>query len=58
MTIDNASSNDICVDLSKSQLELVCDGDYLLVHCCSHVLNFIVKEGTKDLDELVFKVRE
>ena len=28
------------------------------VRCCAHVLNLIVKEGLKDVDEAVYKVRE
>jgi len=54
----NASSNDVCVNKSKSQLRLLCDGDYFYVHCCVHILNFIVEEGLKDMDGGVFKLRE
>ena len=57
-TIDNASSNDVCIDMLKSQLRHLCDGDYFHVRCCAHVLNLIVKEGLKDVDEAVSKVRE
>jgi len=58
LTVDNASSNDLCVDMMKVQLKLLCDGDYFHVRCCAHILNLIVKEGLKDVDDAVFKVRE
>ena len=58
LTLDNASSNDLCVDMLKSQLKLLCDGEFFHVRCCAHILNLIVKEGLKDVDEAVVKVRE
>ena len=57
LTVDNASSNDVCVHMSKSQLRLLCDGDYFHVRCCAHILNFIV-EGLKDVNEAIYKCRE
>jgi len=35
LTVDNASSNDLCVDMMKIQLKLLCNGDYFHVHCCA-----------------------
>ena len=58
LTVDNASSNDLCVDMMKVQLKLLCDGDYFHVRCCAHILNLIVKEGLKDVDDAVSKIRE
>ena len=58
LTLDNAYSNDVCVDMMKVQLKLLCDGAYFHVCCCAHILNLIVKEGLKDVDEAVSKVRE
>jgi len=58
LTVDNASSNDVCIDMLKCQLRLLCDGDYFHIHCCAHVLNLIVKEGLKDMDKAVYKIRE
>lgn len=58
LTVDNASSNDVCLNMLKSQLKLVCDGEYFHVRCCAHVLNLIVKEGLKDVDDVIFKVKE
>ena len=58
LTLDNATSNDTCVDMLKCQLKLLCDGSYFHVRCCAHILNLIVKEGLRDVDEAVGKVRE
>jgi len=58
LTVDNASSNDVYVDMLKCQLRVLCDGDYFHVCCCAHILNLIMKEGLKDIDETVYKIRE
>lgn len=58
ITLDNASSNDVFVDVIKSELDLVCDGDYFHVRCCAHILNFIVQDGLKEINEAVAKVRD
>ena len=58
VTLDNATSSDTCVDMLKCQLKLLCDGFYFHVHCCAHIHSLIVKEGLKDVDEAVSKVRE
>lgn len=58
ITLDNASSNDSMVDGLKSDLDLLCNGDYFHVRCCAHILNLIVQDGLKELDEAVKKVRE
>ncbi|KAJ9557104.1 LOW QUALITY PROTEIN: hypothetical protein OSB04_011718 [Centaurea solstitialis] len=62
ITLDNASSNDVCVELLKNQLRLmnslVCDGKLFHLRCCAHILNLIVQEGLKKIDIAVDKVRE
>lgn len=58
ITLDNASSNDVFSDVIKSELDLVCDGDYFHVRCCAHILNLIVQDGLKEIDEAVGKVRD
>jgi hypothetical protein len=46
ITLDNASSNDVSVDMLRTQLNikkaLVCQGDLFHLRCCAHVLNLIV----------------
>nr|KAJ0213884.1 hypothetical protein LSAT_V11C400220640 [Lactuca sativa] len=62
ITLDNASSNDTFVNLLKGQLcnegALRSDGDYFHVRCCAHVLNLVVQDGLKAIDEGIVKVRE
>ncbi|KAL4589712.1 hypothetical protein LXL04_002620 [Taraxacum kok-saghyz] len=58
ITLDNASSNDSMVDCLKFDLDLMGDGAYFHVRCCAHILNLIVQDGLKELDEVVKKVRE
>ena len=62
MTLDNASSNDCFVELLKSQLNLknalLRDGEFFHVRCCAHILNLIVQDGLKEIDESVIKIRK
>ena len=60
LTIDNASSNDICVAMLKSQLRLsnvfVCDGDFFHIRCYAHIINLIVRQGLKEIDKEIERV--
>ena len=51
ITLDNASANDRMQELLGEQLRLqnslLCDGEFLHVRCCAHVLNLIVQDGLK-----------
>lgn len=58
ITLDNASANDSMVESLKPDLSLLVNGEYFHIRCCAHILNLIVQEGLKDLDEAVLKVRE
>ena len=62
ITLDNASSNDVFVQVMKNQLSLknalLSDGKFFHVRCCGHILNIIVQEGLKVLTESVHKIRE
>ena len=53
LTVDNASSNDICVIMLKSQLRLsnvfVCDGDFFHIRCYAHIINLIVQQNLKEI---------
>lgn len=60
LTVDNASSNDVGVERLKRRLlsknSLVMIGDHFHMRCCAYVLNLIVKEGLKDIDNSVYRV--
>ncbi|KAG2680595.1 hypothetical protein I3760_11G105700 [Carya illinoinensis] len=62
LTLDNASSNDVSVELLRTQLNikkaLVCDGEFFHLRCCAHILNLVVQDGLKEIDHAIQKVRE
>ncbi|KAK9671711.1 hypothetical protein RND81_12G049600 [Saponaria officinalis] len=60
LTLDNASNNDSMVaDMRNALMEnLPRGGDYFHIRCCAHILNLVVKDGLKVIDECVIKVRE
>ncbi|XP_042426180.1 zinc finger BED domain-containing protein RICESLEEPER 2-like [Zingiber officinale] len=62
ITLDNASANDVCVEILKTQLRLknalIFDGTLFHVRCCAHILNLIVQDGLKEIDIAVDKIRE
>ncbi|KAG2720923.1 hypothetical protein I3760_02G056800 [Carya illinoinensis] len=62
LTLDNASSNDVSVDLLRTQLNikraLVCDGEFFHLRCCCHILNLVVQDGLKAIDCAIQKVRD
>nr|GEU46247.1 zinc finger BED domain-containing protein RICESLEEPER 2-like [Tanacetum cinerariifolium] len=59
---DNTTNNNNgLVDCLKDQLSydaLVCNGKFIHVRCCAHVLNLIVHSGLKVIEESTEKVRE
>jgi hypothetical protein len=60
ITLDNASSNDVCVGLLRNQLNikkaLVCEGEFFHIRCCAHILNLIVQDGLKEIDSALQKI--
>jgi hypothetical protein len=62
ITLDNASANDRCADLLKQKLNikkaLLCDGEFFHLRCCAHILNLIVQDGLKEIDDAIEKVRD
>ncbi|KAH9768374.1 putative AC transposase [Citrus sinensis] len=62
LTVDNASSNDVCVVMLKSQLRLrnalVCDRDFFHIRCCAHIINLIVQYGLKEIEKEIEKACE
>jgi len=60
MTVDNASSNDVGILHLKNALMpngLLVGGKYFHTRCCAHVFNLIVKEGLKDIEREIARIR-
>ncbi|KAH9696124.1 BED-type domain-containing protein [Citrus sinensis] len=63
VSVDNASPNEgalrYLIDRVKTWRDdgLVLNGDYLHVRCCAHILNLIVTEGLKELEQNIVSVR-
>ncbi|KAK9213724.1 hypothetical protein WN944_005709 [Citrus x changshan-huyou] len=63
VSVDNASPNEgalrYLIDRVKTWRDdgLVLNGDYLHVRCCAHILNLIVTEGLKELEQSIVSVR-
>ena len=62
ITLDNASNNDNYQDFIKQKLNegslLLRDGIFFHVRCGAYILNLIVQEGLKVIDDSVIKIRE
>ncbi|XP_024020634.1 zinc finger BED domain-containing protein RICESLEEPER 2-like [Morus notabilis] len=62
MTLDNASANGVSVDMLREQLVakgvLVHNGDLFHMRCCAHILNLVVQEGLKQIDDSIVKIRD
>jgi hypothetical protein len=62
ITLDNASSNDVCVGLLRNQLNmkkaLLCEGEFFHIRYCAYILNLIVQDGLKNIDSAFQKIRD
>lgn len=64
ITLDNASNNGNMQRILKGQLQmmsasgLLCDGKFMHVRCCAHILNLIVKDGLDLAKNLLHDIRE
>ncbi|XP_038896277.1 zinc finger BED domain-containing protein RICESLEEPER 2-like [Benincasa hispida] len=60
LTVDNASSNDTAIAYLKKHFKhgLVLDGEFLHVRCCAHILNLIVCDGLKDINDSLVRIRD
>nr|XP_025677812.1 zinc finger BED domain-containing protein RICESLEEPER 2-like [Arachis hypogaea] len=61
VTVDNASSNDVAIKYLKQRLNswnsIILNGEFIHMRCCAHIINLIVKEGLKKIDESVLRIR-
>jgi hypothetical protein len=37
---------------------LLCEGEFLHLCCCAHILNLIVQDGLKEIDDVIEKVQD
>ncbi|EOA12742.1 hypothetical protein CARUB_v10028251mg [Capsella rubella] len=63
VTVDNAKNNDKALENFKDRTRLrggeslVCDGEFLHMHCCAHILNLIVGDGFKKANYSIVSIR-
>ncbi|KAK2656067.1 hypothetical protein Ddye_009119 [Dipteronia dyeriana] len=63
ITVDNASANKVAIDYVKRKMrnwnesKLVLGGNFLHVRCCAHIINSIVSEGLKDMNDFIVRIR-
>ncbi|KAL4279280.1 hypothetical protein GQ457_03G012660 [Hibiscus cannabinus] len=59
--IDNASSNDVAIQYLRRRIThwggSVLDGQFLHMRCAAHILNLVVKDGLKELDLSIARIR-
>jgi hypothetical protein len=60
ISVDNASANDTAIDWFKKRTvankEVVCRHEFIHVRCSAHILNLIVHEGLKNVDDSIIKI--
>ncbi|XP_062167085.1 uncharacterized protein LOC133873389 [Alnus glutinosa] len=60
ITFDNASSNDPALEYlrkrSAHKPSAILENRFMHVRCCAHILNLIVTEGLKEVDESIMRV--
>jgi hypothetical protein len=61
VTVDNASANDSGVSYLRRQLNnlksIIADGKFIHMRCVAHILNLIVQDGLKEVDQSIKRVR-
>jgi len=61
ITVDNASSNDTALECLRKRSAhkpgTILENQFMHVRCCAHILNLMVSEGLKEVDESIMKVR-
>jgi len=61
ITVDNASANDSGVTYLRRQMNnlktSIAEGKYIHMRCAAHVLNLVVQDGLKEVDQSIKRVR-
>jgi hypothetical protein len=59
--VDNASSNDTALEYLRKRtahrIGAILENQFMHVRWCTHILNLIVSDGLKEVDESIVKVR-
>lgn len=62
ITADNATANDVAIDYMKMRLKnrssTVLGGEFLHMRCAAHILNLVVRDGIRELNSTISKIRE
>jgi hypothetical protein len=60
ISVDNASANDTAIDCFNKRTVtnkgVVCHHEFIHVRCSAHILNLIVHEGLKNVDDSIINV--
>jgi len=60
LTLDNASSNDVCVDTVISTLNshgsVHCAGKFFHVRCAAHIINLIARDGVNTISAVIVNI--
>jgi len=61
ITVDNASSNNTALEYLRKRMAhrtgAILENQFMHVRCCAHILNLIVSDSLKEVDESIVKVR-
>ncbi|KAK9706398.1 hypothetical protein RND81_07G121500 [Saponaria officinalis] len=61
VTVDNDSANDVGVDYLRERLSswngTILEGNFLQMRCAAHILSLTVKEGLKEADDSIYRIR-
>jgi len=61
ITVDNASSNDTALEYLRKRTAhrtgTILENQFMHVRYCAHILNLIVSDGLKEVDESIVKIR-
>lgn len=61
ITVDNASSNEVAIEYMRKRMRtrgtLLLDGSHLHMRCACHIINLVVKDGLKEMQESIEGIR-
>ena len=61
LTVDNASSNNLTIQylktITKDWKGTILQYEFIHMRCCAHILNLVVSDGLKEMDESIANFR-